>query len=214
MRVDFYRRFGGSRPPHGYGNSELAFLAWEIRRGVLNRVDDPELPGSPWWRAVNRTFNLHSELAGAMWEAGAASEPGEVGAQPDGLPAAVAHWTAFLAEPSRRTWYVAHTESIAAGVEQAAPLLEREPAAEQAFVGLVLRRLRLVQRLVVSGAPGVAQLADPRSDVVRRLTSNPLLYPLQYPHPGQVRRRAHPAAAPAALLFDTLERGASRLQWP
>ena len=40
-----------------YRRAALAFMAWQVRRGVLNPVDG-EAPGSPWWRVVNERL-LH-----------------------------------------------------------------------------------------------------------------------------------------------------------
>ncbi|KTT59154.1 hypothetical protein NS383_24295, partial [Pseudomonas oryzihabitans] len=60
VRESFYERFGDAdNDGLSYGDSELAFLDWEIRAGVL----DPET-GSPWWRNVNLNFIYLSELAG------------------------------------------------------------------------------------------------------------------------------------------------------
>ena len=35
-----------------YRRAALAFMGWQVRRGLLNPPDH-ERPGSPWWRAVN-----------------------------------------------------------------------------------------------------------------------------------------------------------------
>jgi hypothetical protein len=35
-----------------YRRAALAFMGWQLRRGLLNPPDH-DRPGSPWWRAVN-----------------------------------------------------------------------------------------------------------------------------------------------------------------
>jgi hypothetical protein len=74
LREEFYQKYGfGEDGGADYGASELAFMRWEIERGVLNPPDDPRQPGSPWWRAVNEEFLYLSELAAAVYEAGLGS---------------------------------------------------------------------------------------------------------------------------------------------
>ena len=34
-----------------FRRAALAFMGWQLRRGLLNPVEH-ETPGSPWWRAV------------------------------------------------------------------------------------------------------------------------------------------------------------------
>ena len=47
LRVAFYKKYGFAKDSGaGYGTSELAFLRWEIERGVLNPVAAAQ-PGSP-----------------------------------------------------------------------------------------------------------------------------------------------------------------------
>lgn len=42
----------GSPPLHlRFPRAAIAFMSWQLRRGLLNPPDH-ELPGSPWWRAV------------------------------------------------------------------------------------------------------------------------------------------------------------------
>lgn len=74
LRLHFYNKHGQGKRTSGYGNSELNFTRWEIRRGVLNPLDDPHQPGSPWWRAVNGHFLYSSTLAYLVVEAGLSDE--------------------------------------------------------------------------------------------------------------------------------------------
>jgi hypothetical protein len=62
---------GGAR---GFGRSELAFLDWEIRRGVLNPLD-AEQPGSPWWRAVNESLLRDAAETGLIADGGSCEAP-------------------------------------------------------------------------------------------------------------------------------------------
>ncbi|QWZ08469.1 hypothetical protein KRR39_00915 [Nocardioides panacis] len=44
---------GGTGSPHrAYPRAALAFVDWQVRRGLMN-PHDHERPGSPWWRAVS-----------------------------------------------------------------------------------------------------------------------------------------------------------------
>ena len=157
---------------YGYGTAEIAFLQWEIDRGVLNALDAPE-PGSRWWRGVNHRFNVTSETAGLGHSHGLSR---------DGAPTSVALWLDYLDQPSRRSWYRAHTRSIQDGVDEMRPHLRDEPAREQVFIRRVLRRLAAAHRL--SQLPGpLGVFADPRLGVVDALTRTPL-YSRSYPHPG------------------------------
>ncbi len=40
-----------------YRRAALAFMGWQLRRGLLNPLTSPA-PGSPWWRAVNERLLL------------------------------------------------------------------------------------------------------------------------------------------------------------
>src|SRR5215472_6591388 len=70
LRKRFYDKYGfaidGSA---GYGNSELAFMRWEVERGVLEPLDAPK-PGSPWWREINSSLLFDAELATLIYESG------------------------------------------------------------------------------------------------------------------------------------------------
>jgi hypothetical protein len=76
-----------------YRRAEMAFMRWQIRRGVL-AAPGADRPGSPWWRAVNE------DLLRDAWQAqlldtgqpGTASRP------------SVAYWVRFLRRPSAEAW--------------------------------------------------------------------------------------------------------------
>src|SRR5580704_7992207 len=55
-RLALAARFYDDRPARdsirGYRRAELAFMRWQVRRGVLAPLQGSR-PGSRWWRAVN-----------------------------------------------------------------------------------------------------------------------------------------------------------------
>ena len=50
--ADAYAFGRGGRRYRPYRRAVVAFMRWQQARGVLNALDD-DIPGSPWWRAVN-----------------------------------------------------------------------------------------------------------------------------------------------------------------
>jgi len=82
LRERFYDKYGFT----GYGNSELAFMRWEIERGVLAPLDAPR-PGSSWWRAVNASLLYDTELAALIYESG----------EPIAAPTNSRRWLDYLA---------------------------------------------------------------------------------------------------------------------
>jgi hypothetical protein len=48
----FYDDRPGCVPIRSYRRAELAFMRWQVGRGLLAAPDAPR-PGSQWWRAVN-----------------------------------------------------------------------------------------------------------------------------------------------------------------
>jgi len=107
-RLGLASRFYDDRPGcasiRSYRRAEMAFMRWQVRRGLLAAPDAPR-PGSAWWRAVNEG------LLRDAWEADRllAGRPG-----PASRPS-VSRWSGFLQRPSAVTWYRAHNASIVAG---------------------------------------------------------------------------------------------------
>src|SRR5262245_34355554 len=97
LRVRFYEKYGFSELTDlggaGYGNSELAFLRWEIDRGVLQ----PLPSGSKWWRAVNSMLCFDAELASLIHEDGRRVK----------APPGAQRWLDYIDKPGERTWYQA-----------------------------------------------------------------------------------------------------------
>ena len=56
QRLDLATRFYDTRPRRGniraYRRAEIAFMHWQLRRGVL-AAPSADPPGIAWWRAVN-----------------------------------------------------------------------------------------------------------------------------------------------------------------
>lgn len=171
VREDFYKRFGDAdNDGLSYGDSELAFLDWEIRAGVL----DPQR-GSPWWRNVNLHFIYLAELAGCLARHGLSGEQ---------APFPTRCWLTFIADPTPRHWYRAHNASILAGFARHEQDARDENAVGQLFLNITLYRLMFAQALVEEAtlfAELGALLADPRGFSVKLLVSLADFYPPHYP---------------------------------
>ena len=139
----FYDRRAGRPGIRSYRRAEMAFMRWQISRGVL-AAPDAEQPGSPWWRAVNegllRDACQADLLAGGR--PGTASRP------------SVECWIRFLRQPSAQAWYRAHNASIVAGYLAHRDLSERELPLERFFMDVALIRVLYAHSLLT--APRVA----------------------------------------------------------
>lgn len=171
VRESFYERFGDTDSDGlSYGDSELAFLDWEIRAGVL----EPET-GSPWWRNVNLNFIYLSELAGCLAQH---DIPG------DQAPFPTRCWLDFIAKPTPSHWYRAHNSSILDGFHRYEDDARLENEVGQEFLNITLYRLMFAQALVedatIFGEIG-AWLADPRGFSVTLLVHLADFYPPHYP---------------------------------
>lgn len=168
LRVAFYGLDDRYEP---YSRSELAFLDYEISRGVLGV--------STWWRAVNATVCRDAEHALAWYEHGVVPGPEE---RP-----ALRRWEAFLRDPSETSWYRAHNASILTGYLRNAWRARAEQSTEQYFLCEVLERLMFAHALC-EGLLGEAGevVADPASFGVEVLLADHRLYPREYPAPPDV----------------------------
>jgi hypothetical protein len=172
LRKAFYSRYGHAKGEgYGFGNSELAFLAWEIKRGVLNEMDKSE-QGSPWWRNVNTTFLIYSEWAGACF----ADDPDY-----ESDHHCVNMWLEYLRYPTEQTWYRAHNASIITGYLDSLKPAQAEPLPERVFMNEVLYRLLFAQSLVESPDWIEELVADPRLPSVDLLVHLHDFYPIHYP---------------------------------
>ena len=217
LRLSFYQKYGFGRDGGaGFGASELAFLRWEINRGVLNPLDHATRPGSRWWREVNEDFLLDGEEAADIAESGAPS-----GSVRD----AVGFWLDYLRHPTRQSWYRAHNGSITAGYLARMAAASHECDAEQAFLNIVLYRVLYAQALVEGEAPGLiyaivrfllghaallaeleSLIADPCGPSVDVLVHLPDFYPRHYPLSDQDLRdilaKAHGLEEDAVEVMD------------
>ena len=187
-RLEFARAFFTAHPSehlHDFGNSELAFMDWEIRRGCLNATDDPEHPGSPWWRAVNGALLRDAREAHLLFDEGKTAAEG-LGSNPG-----VQRWLEFLEQPSASRWYVAHNTCIAAGYLRFHDDAALERGHEQKLMNLVLYRVLFTQA-VVDGqrwtfgwmSRFLRGLVSPKSRMVATVVHRRDLYPGTYPLSG------------------------------
>ena len=177
IRQAFYKKHGTSTmlDPYNYGDSEIAFLKWEIKRGVFNPLDDLVQAGSPWWRNVNLRFIYFSELAGKVYE--------EKVTDPS-FPPQIQAWLNYLENQSGENWYRAHNTTILEAFNYYLTDARNENNVEQVFLNIILYRLLFAQAMVedatIFGELG-ATLADPKGFSVKLITSLPDFYPTHYP---------------------------------
>ncbi|MGH2785751.1 MAG: oxygenase MpaB family protein [Actinomycetota bacterium] len=187
----------------GYGRAELAFMRWEIERGVLNAPHARPRPGSPWWRAVNERI-IRDALEASLVAGSAGAEASSP---------AVGMWLTFLSAPSPVTWYRAHNASVLGGYSDASHLAAREGPYEQFLMNLVLARVLYAQALAegepfaVGSDPLIARfLSDPRSPAVPVVMELPDFYPRTYPldalEESLMERRARSSEEEALALID------------
>lgn len=189
LRMAFYRKYGRGRElqdagklspqdpdsEFGYGRSELDFLRWEIRRGVLNPMDGSRgAPGSIWWRDVDLAFLYFGQLAALVHEAGV-----DGGA----APGAVQRWLDYISKPGEVAWYRAHNTSIVTGYQLHRECAGNESRGEQLFMNVVLSRLLYAQGMVEGAEMGLLGrlFADPMLPSVDALVHLPDFYPDHYP---------------------------------
>jgi hypothetical protein len=173
-RVRFYDNYGFSLDGSaGYGNSELAFLRWEIERGVLAPLDAAH-PGSRWWRDVNSSLLYDTELAALIYES----------ADAIAAPPGAQRWLDYIGSPSEQTWYVAHNGSVVAGYLAQMAAARDELDGEQRFMNIVLYRV-LYAEAMVAGASFLGTLgevlANPILPAVNLIVDVRDFYPRDYP---------------------------------
>jgi hypothetical protein len=189
--------------PDWYGRSVLAFMRWEIERGVLNPAGDTKRPGSPWWRKVNEMILRDAVEGGMLADAGLAN----------GETAPATRWAEYLADPSPLSWYRAHNSSVVTGYVKAATLATRELPAEQFLMNLVLARVLFAHALAEGALFAVgdhpllaAFLSDPRLPAVGIAMDIPDFYPRSYPLDAAdsdvLSRRAHSHDDDALAFID------------
>jgi hypothetical protein len=157
LAADAYSFGRGGRRYRPYRRAMVAFMRWQQGRGVLNSLDD-DMPGSPWWRAVNENLlrdTVEAKLIVQRGE-GQTSWP------------SVADWVNFFNAPSAQSWYGAHNASVVGGYLAHATLAAFEAPAERFFMNVVLVRVMYAHALVLDG-----DLALGRLSFLARLIGHP-----------------------------------------
>jgi hypothetical protein len=177
-RLQLAARFYDHRPRIArYRRAEMAFMRWQVRRGVL-AGPHASRPGSLWWRAVNERLLRDTCEAGAL----ADGRPG------DASSPTVEKWLRLLEAPSARTWYRAHNASIVAGYLDHRDLARHERRVERFFIEVVLLRVLYAHTLVAAPrlalgrfAPLGPVLGDPRVGMTGAFLSLSRVLPDHYP---------------------------------
>src|SRR6266851_2382204 len=180
LAARFYDRRIGRASIRAYRRAEMAFMHWQVRRGVL-AAPSADRPGSPWWRAVNE------DLLRDAWQAEllVSDQPGTV-SRPS-----VACWVRFLRRPSAEAWYRAHNASIVAGYLDHRDLAGQEHPVERFFMDVALGRVLYAHSLLTAPrmalgrfAPAGRLLADPRWRGADAFLSLRNILPVRYPLDG------------------------------
>ncbi len=199
MATDFYRDCGG--PEFRYERAPLAFMHWEVRRGVLAPV---AAGGSAWWRAVNGRLLRDADEARLIVAAGDTAP---------GSNAAVERWLTFVRSPSRASWYAAHNTSIAMGYIDNVALAHDEVVLEQLLMSNTITRVLFAEaledghRLDLGVVARVGRwLGDPRTPGVASFVDVPDFYPDHYPlTPEDDRRLTHRVVSLEDLLAAAID---------
>jgi hypothetical protein len=160
-----------------YRRAALGFMGWQVRRGVLNPMDG-EVPGSPWWRAVNERLlrDTAESRAHVLGRGGPVSS------------SSVRLAVAFARRPSARGWYRAHNATVVTAYLEHRDLAEAESRVERFFINLVLVRVLYAHALVAAPrlalswlSPVAPVLGDPRVGMTGIFLSLSRVLPAQYP---------------------------------
>ncbi len=177
LACSFYERPVGGRSIRAYRRAEIAFMRWQIRRGVL-APPTAARPGSPWWRAVNESLLRDATEAALLCHGG----PGEPSTN------AVAHWVSFLRRPTPVGWYRAHNASIVAGYLANRHLVDGESLLERFFMDVALLRVFYAHSLLARPRVALGRLGplgrllgDPRRRGADLFLSMQNVLPDRYP---------------------------------
>jgi hypothetical protein len=137
LASSFYDDRPGRASVRSYRRAEIAFMRWQVRRGLL-AAPDAARPGSAWWRSVNEGLLCDA------WEADRllAGQPGQA-SRPS-----VSRWSDFLRRPGPVAWYRAHNASIVAGYLVHQELSAAELPIERFFMNVALARVLFAHALV------------------------------------------------------------------
>jgi uncharacterized protein YqjF (DUF2071 family) len=161
-----------------FARAELAFIDWEIRRGVLHPVRTDGLGGSPWWRTINQTLLRDCAEASLLHRDSFTT---------GGTNPSVNLWLDFFSSPSPQSWYRAHNASIVSGYLNAGGLASDESDAERLLMNLILTRALYAYLLAAGRAKlGLLErigrwLANPAGAGIVAVIDMPGFYPSSYP---------------------------------
>ena len=178
-----YRGPFGRAPRHlPYRRAAMAFMRWQLRRGVLEPPSG-ERPGSPWWRMVNE--RLLRDGCESVALSGDFAGPSS--------SRTVDYWMSFADYPTARAWYRAHNASVVAAYLDHRDLAESENAAERFFMNVVLCRVLYTHALVAAPRislgwlrPLAPLLGDPRLGMTGIFLQLSRVLPDEYPLTGNV----------------------------
>jgi hypothetical protein len=180
LAADAYAFGRGGRRFRPYRRAVVAFMRWQQARGVLNSLDG-DVPGSPWWRAVNEDLLRDALEAKLLIQRG--------GGHPS--RPSVERWVSFFNAPSAQSWYGAHNASVVAGYLAHSALAAVEAPAERFFMNVVLVRVLYAHALVFDGDLALGRLSflarlvgHPRSRGPQALLSMKDVLPDRYPIDG------------------------------
>jgi uncharacterized protein YqjF (DUF2071 family) len=161
-----------------FSRAELAFIEWEIRRGVLEPIRPSGEGGSSWWRTINEML---------LQDCAEASLLHREGFRNGGSTPAVGLWLKFFSSPSPDTWYRAHNASIVSGYLAASHLAGDESPGEQVLMNVILTRA-LYASLLASKQARLGPLArigewlaNPAGGGIVAVIDLPDFYPATYP---------------------------------
>jgi hypothetical protein len=159
-----------------YHRAVVAFMRWQHARGVLNAPND-DVPGSPWWRAVNEDLLRDTVEAKLLVQRGG-----------DPSRPSVARWVSFFNAPSAQSWYLAHNASVVAGYLAHRMLASLETPAERFFMNVVLVRVLYAHALVLDADLALGRLSflghligHPRARSPQALLAMKRVLPDHYP---------------------------------
>ena len=183
MERCYYGPFGRAPRHLPFRRAAMAFMRWQLRRGLL-QPSFGEQPGSPWWRAVNeRILRDGCEAVGLSGDLpGPASSP------------TVSLWMSFADYPTALAWYRAHNGSVVAAYLEHRDLAEAENEAERFFMNVVLCRVLYTHALVAAPRMSLGWLSrlapllgDPRLGMAGIFLQLSRILPDEYPLRDSVR---------------------------
>jgi hypothetical protein len=137
LAASFYDDRPGRPRIRAYRRAEMAFMSWQVRRGLL-AAPDAARPGSGWWRSLNEGLLRDALEADRMLAGGRGPASGPP----------VSRWAEFLGRPSAVSWYRAHNASIVAGYLKYQDLCAAELPIERFFMNVTLSRVLYAHALV------------------------------------------------------------------